>query len=166
MERTEGWGLRAAIRALTDWFLAGIRWREWPARMVSKYQISEGNPCQPPPWKKRGGPVQTLVRRGKRFRNRKADAEVTRIQTPPFEAAWSTPCIMIVFRLRLNGKEQVDGFWGSVIRVFTGGRDSGWIPPQHGLAKSITFAAASAGSEAARPPPIREDSADGMHRSA
>ena len=73
-----------------------------------------------------------------------------KIQTPPFYAAWSTPCIHdCISGLRINGKAQVIDLWGHVIPgLYCGGETAGGFN-QHGLAKSITFGRI-AGRDAAR----------------
>jgi succinate dehydrogenase/fumarate reductase flavoprotein subunit len=75
-----------------------------------------------------------------------------KIQTPPFYAAWSTPCIHdCISGLRINGKAQVIDLWGAVIPgLYCGGETAGGFT-QHGLAKSITFGRI-AGREAALSP--------------
>jgi urocanate reductase len=73
-----------------------------------------------------------------------------KIQTPPFYAAWSTPCVHdCLAGLRINGKAQVIDLRGQVISgLYCGGETAGGFN-QHGLAKSITFGRI-AGREAAQ----------------
>jgi succinate dehydrogenase/fumarate reductase flavoprotein subunit len=73
-----------------------------------------------------------------------------KIQTPPFYAAWSTPCIHdCISGLRINGKAQVIDLRGQVIpALYCGGETAGGFT-QHGLAKSLTFGRI-AGREAAK----------------
>jgi succinate dehydrogenase/fumarate reductase flavoprotein subunit len=75
-----------------------------------------------------------------------------KIQTPPFYAAWSTPCIHdCISGLRINGKAQVIDLWAQVIpSLYCGGETAGGFN-QHGLAKSLTFGRI-AGREAAKSP--------------
>jgi hypothetical protein len=73
-----------------------------------------------------------------------------KIQTPPFYAAWSTPCIHdCVSGLRINAKAQVIDLRGQVIpALYCGGESAGGFN-QHGLAKCLVFGRI-AGREAAR----------------
>jgi hypothetical protein len=69
-----------------------------------------------------------------------------KIQTPPFYAGWSTPCL---HDCRINTKSQVIDLYGQVIPcLYCGGESSGGFS-QHGLAKCI-IQGRIAGREAAR----------------
>src|SRR5260221_10612786 len=74
-----------------------------------------------------------------------------KILTPPFYAAWSTPCIHdCLSGLRINAMAQVIDLRGQIISgLYCAGETSGGFN-QHGLAKSLTFGRI-AGREAARP---------------
>jgi urocanate reductase len=76
-----------------------------------------------------------------------------KIQTPPFYAAWSTPCVHdCLSGLRINAKSQVIDWNGEVIPgLYCGGESAGGFN-QHGLAKCIVEGRI-AGREAARSKP-------------
>jgi len=128
------------------WFFSGSTLSELAARIVSKYQK------QPMP----AAALEATVARYNSFVDAGTDidfgkpAPKYRIQTPPFYAAWSTPCVHdCLSGLRINGKAQVIDLWGQVIPgLYCGGESAGGFN-QHGLAKSITFGRI-AGREAAR----------------
>lgn len=128
------------------WFFSGNTLAELAARIVSKYQK------QPMP----AAALEETVARYNSFVDAGTDidfgkpAPKYKIQTPPFYAAWSTPCVHdCLSGLRIDGKAQVIDLWGQVIPgLYCGGESSGGFN-QHGLAKSITFGRI-AGREAAR----------------
>jgi succinate dehydrogenase/fumarate reductase flavoprotein subunit len=115
-------------------------------RIVSKYQK------QPMP----ASALLETVARYNSFVDAGKDADFGKpkpkykIETPPFYAAWSTPCLHdCISGLRINAKAQVIDLWGRVIPgLYCGGETAGGLN-QHGLAKSITFGRI-AGREAAQ----------------
>ena len=78
-----------------------------------------------------------------------------KIQTAPFYAAWTTPCVHdCLSGLRINSKSQVIDFNGQVIpNLYCGGESAGGFS-QHGLAKGIVFGRI-AGRGAARSNPVK-----------
>jgi hypothetical protein len=128
------------------WFFSGNTLAELAGTIVSKYQK------QPLP----GAALKETVARYNSFVDAGKDADFGKptpkykIQTPPFYAAWSTPCVHdCLAGLRINGKAQVIDLRGQVIPgLYCGGETAGGFN-QHGLAKSITFGRI-AGREAAR----------------
>src|SRR5467141_741428 len=128
------------------WFFSGNTLAELAGRIVSKYQK------QPLP----AAALRDAVARYNSFVDEGKDSDFGKpapkykIQTPPFYAAWSTPCIHdCISGLRINGKAQVIDLWGAVIPgLYCGGETAGGFT-QHGLAKSITFGRI-AGREAAQ----------------
>jgi FAD binding domain-containing protein len=128
------------------WFFSGSSLRELASRIVSKYQK------EPMP----AAALEETVARYNSFVDAGKDedfgkpAPKYKIQTAPFYAAWSTPCIHdCISGLRINGKAQVIDLWGQVIpSLYCGGETAGGFN-QHGLAKSLTFGRI-AGREAAK----------------
>ncbi len=128
------------------WFFTANTVAELAGKIVSKYQK------QPIP----GAVLEETVARYNAFVDAGKDADFGKptprykIQTPPFYAAWATPCVHdCISGLRINGKAQVIDLKGQVIPgLYCGGESSGGFN-QHGLAKSITFGRI-AGREAAR----------------
>jgi urocanate reductase len=128
------------------WFSSGDSLRELAARIVSKYQK------EPMP----AAALEDTVARYNSFVDAGKDQDFGKpspkykIQTPPFYAAWSTPCIHdCISGLRINGKAQVIDLRGQVIpALYCGGETAGGFT-QHGLAKSLTFGRI-AGREAAK----------------
>jgi urocanate reductase len=128
------------------WFSSGDSLRELAARIVSKYQK------EPMP----AAALEDTVARYNSFVDAGKDQDFGKpspkykIQTPPFYAAWSTPCIHdCISGLRINAKAQVIDLRGQVIpALYCGGETAGGFT-QHGLAKSLTFGRI-AGREAAK----------------
>ena len=128
------------------WFFSGNSLRELAGRIVSKYQK------EPMP----AAALEETVARYNSFVDAAKDEDFGKpspkykIQTPPFYAAWSTPCIHdCISGLRINGKAQVIDLAGQVIpALYCGGESAGGFN-QHGLAKSLTFGRI-AGREAAK----------------
>jgi len=128
------------------WFFSGSSLRELASRIVSKYQKE---PMPPAALEETVARYNSFVDAGKDEDFGKP-APRYKIQTAPFYAAWSTPCIHdCISGLRINGKAQVIDLWGQVIpSLYCGGETAGGFN-QHGLAKSLTFGRI-AGREAAK----------------
>src|SRR6202521_2886508 len=145
-EKREKWTCAPPFVDPEGWFFSGNSLRELAGRIVGKYQK------EPMP----GAALQEAVARYNTFADEGKDSDFGKpapkykIETPPFYAAWSTPCIHdCISGLRINGKAQVIDLWGAVIPgLYCGGESSGGFN-QHGLAKSITFGRI-AGREAAQ----------------
>lgn len=143
----EGWVCASPFVDPDGWFFSGNTLPELASKIVSKYQK------QPMP----SAALQETVARYNSFVDAGKDADFGKpapkykIQTPPFYAAWSTPCLHdSLTGLRINAKAQVIDLWGQVIPgLYCAGETSGGFN-QHGLAKAITFGRI-AGGEAARP---------------
>ena len=146
--KREGWICAPPFVDPDGWFFSGNTFPELAGKIVSKYQK------QPMP----AAALQETVARYNSFVDAGKDDDFAKpapkfkIQTPPFHAAWSTPCIHdCTSGLRINAKAQVIDLWGQVIPgLYCGGETSGGFN-QHGLARSITFGRI-AGGEAARSP--------------
>src|SRR6266566_5462245 len=144
--KREGWVCAPPFVDPDGWFFSGNTLAELAGRIVSKYQK------QPIP----AAVLQEAVARYNSFVDEGKDSDFGKpapkykIQTPPFNAAWSTPCIHdCISGLRIDGKAQVIDLWGAVIPgLYCGGETAGGFN-QHGLAKSITFGRI-AGREAAQ----------------
>ncbi len=132
------------------WFFTANSLRELAGRIVSKYQKEPMS----------GAVLEETVARYNSFVDKGSDEDFGkpspkyRIQTPPFYAGWSTPCIHdSLSGLRINGKAQVIDLWGQVIpALYCGGETAGGFN-QHGLARSLTFGRI-AGREAAKSPRV------------
>jgi len=146
--KREAWTCAPPFVDPNGWFFSANTLRELAGKIVSKYQ-KEPMPATA---------LQETVARYNSFVDEGKDADFGKptpkykIQTPPFYAAWSTPCIHdCISGLRINGKAQVIDLWGAVIPgLYCGGETAGGFT-QHGLAKSITFGRI-AGREAALSP--------------
>jgi flavocytochrome c len=144
--KREKWTVEPPFVDPDGWFFSAGTLRELAAKIVSKYQK------EPMP----GAALEETVARYNSFVDRGKDDDfgkpvpMRKIQTPPFYAAWSTPCIHdCLSGLRINAKAQVVDLWGQVIPgLYCAGETSGGFN-QHGLAKSLTFGRI-AGREAAR----------------
>ena len=118
------------------WFFSGNSVRELASRIVCKYQKQPMSPEA----------LDETVARYNSFVDKGSDEDFGKpspkykIQTPPFYAAWSTPCVHdCISGLRINGKAQVIDLWGRPIPgLYCGGETAGGFN-QHGLAKSLTF---------------------------
>jgi urocanate reductase len=144
--KREGWTCAPPFVDLDGWFFSANTLAELAPKIGGKYQ-------------KLPIPARTLeetVARYNSFVDEGKDSDFGKpspkykIQTPPFYAAWSTPCVHdCISGLRINGKAQVIDLWGAVIPgLYCGGETAGGFN-QHGLAKSITFGRI-AGREAAQ----------------
>jgi urocanate reductase len=144
----EAWTCAPPFVDPDGWFFSGNTLKELAGRIVSRYQR------EPMP----AAALEETVARYNSFVAERKDADFGkpapryRILTPPFYAAWSTPCIHdCISGLRINGKAQVIDLWGAVIPgLYCGGETAGGFS-QHGLAKSLTFGRI-AGREAALSP--------------
>jgi len=108
------------------------------------------NQCPAPRWRETVARYNSFVDHGKDEDFGKP-VPVHKIQTPPFYAAWSTPCIHdCISGLRINGKAEVIDLWGKAVPgLYCAGRRTSGGFNQHGLAKSLTFGRI-AGREAAK----------------
>jgi succinate dehydrogenase/fumarate reductase flavoprotein subunit len=128
------------------WFFTANTLAELAAKIVSKYQKEPIS----------GAVLQETVARYNSFVEKGKDEDFGKpsprykIQTAPFYAAWSTPCVHdCTSGLRINGKAQVIDMKGEVIPgLYCAGESAGGFN-QHGLARSLTFGRI-AGREAAR----------------
>ena len=144
--KREAWTCAPPYVDPDGWFFSANSLRELAARIVTKYQR------KPMP----GAALEETVARYNSFVDMGKDLDFGKpapkynIQTPPFYAAWSTPCVHdCISGLRINGKAQVIDLWGHVIpALYCAGETAGGFN-QHGLAKSLTFGRI-AGREAAK----------------
>jgi len=144
--KREAWTCAPPFVDPEGWFFSANSLRELAARIVSKYQK------EPMP----AAALEETVARYNSFVDKGKDEDFGKpspkykIQTRPFYAAWSTPCIHdCISGLRINAKAQVIDLWGQVIPgLYCGGETAGGFN-QHGLAKSLTFGRI-AGREAAK----------------
>jgi succinate dehydrogenase/fumarate reductase flavoprotein subunit len=144
--KREAWTLGSPYVDPDGWFFSGGTLRELAAKIVSKYQK------EPMP----GATLEETIARYNSSVERGVDEDFKKpapkfkIQTAPFYAAWSTPCVHdCLSGLRINGKAQVIDLWGKAIPgLYCAGESSGGFN-QHGLARSLTFGRI-AGREAAR----------------
>ena len=144
--RREKWTCAPPFVDPDGWFFSGNSLRELAAAIVCKYQKQPMS----------GAALEETVARYNTFVDRNRDEDFGKpspkykIQTGPFYAAWSTPCIHdCITGLRINGKAQVIDLWGNPIpRLYCAGESAGGFN-QHGLAKSLTFGRV-AGREAAK----------------
>ena len=128
------------------WFFSANTVAELAARIVNMYQKKPMPPDA----------LQATVAKYNSFVDAGKDADFGKpgpkykIQTPPFYAAWSTPCVHdCLSGLRINTKSQVIDLYGQVIPgLYCGGESSGGFS-QHGLAKCIVQGRI-AGRDAAR----------------
>ena len=144
--KRENWTVAPPFVDPDGWFFSADTLRELAAKIVSKYQK------EPMP----AAALEATVARYNSFVDHGKDEDLGKpvpmhkIQTPPFYAAWSTPCIHdCLSGLRINAKAQVIDLWGNAVPgLYCGGETSGGFN-QHGLAKSLTFGRI-AGREAAK----------------
>ena len=144
--RREEWVCTPPWVDVNGWFFSGNTLEELAAKVVSQYQK------RPLP----ADALQATVARYNSFVDTGKDADFGkstpkyRIQTPPFYAAWSTPCAHdSLSGLRINGKAQVIDWEGKVIPgLYCAGESAGGFN-QHGLAKCLVFGRI-AGREAAQ----------------
>lgn len=131
------------------WFFVANSLEELAGKIQSKYQK------QPVP----GAALRETVARYNSFVESGKDADFGKpspkykIQTPPFYAGWSAPCVHdCLSGLRINTKSQVLDWNGEAIPgLYCGGESAGGFN-QHGLAKCIVEGRI-AGREAARSKP-------------
>lgn len=143
--KREGWVCAPPYVDPNGWFFSADTLADLARTIVSKYQKQPMPPAA----------VEQTVARYNSFVDAGKDADFGKpspkykIQTPPFYAAWSTPCIHdCVSGLRINGKAQVIDLHGQVIPgLYCGGESAGGFN-QHGLAKCLVFGRI-AGREAA-----------------
>jgi FAD binding domain-containing protein len=144
--KREGWICAPPYVDPNGWFFSAGSLPELARKIVSKYQK------QPMP----PDALEQTVARYNSFVDSGKDADFGKpaprykIQTPPFYAAWSTPCIHdCLSGLRINARAQVIDLHGEVIPgLYCGGESAGGFN-QHGLAKCLVFGRI-AGREAAR----------------
>src|SRR5579864_5279799 len=145
--KREKWTVAPPFVDPDGWFYSAGTLRELAAKIVSKYQ-KESMPA---------AALEATVARYNSFVEKGKDEDfgepvpMHKIQTPPFYAAWSTPCIHdCLSGLRINGKAQVVDLWGQPIPgLYSCGETAGGFN-QHGLAKALTLGRI-AGREAAKP---------------
>jgi urocanate reductase len=144
--KREGWIVGPPYVDRDGWFFSASTLAELAGNIVCKYQRQPMS----------GASLQNTVVRYNSFVDVGKDADFGKpapkykIQTPPFYAAWSTPCIHdCLSGLRINGKAQVIDLRGQVIPgLYCGGESAGGFN-QHGLARALVFGRI-AGREAAR----------------
>jgi flavocytochrome c len=134
--KRENWTLAPPYVDPDGWFFSGNTLKELAGKIVSKYQK------EPMP----GAELEETVARYNSFVDRGKDEDfgkpvpMHKIQTPPFYAAWSTPCVHdCLSGLRINAKAQVIDLWGQVVPgLYSAGETAGGFN-QHGLARALTF---------------------------
>lgn len=144
--KREGWICAPPYVDPDGWFFSANTLGELARKIVSKYQKLPMPPIT----------LEQTVARYNSFVDAGKDADFGKpapqykIQTPPFYAAWSTPCIHdCLSGLHINAKAQVIDLRGQVIPgLYCGGESAGGFN-QHGLAKCLVFGRI-AGREAAR----------------
>src|SRR5580700_1311957 len=144
--KRENWTVAPPFVDPDGWFFTANTLRDLAGKIVSKYQK------EPMP----GAVLEATVARYNSFVDKGKDEDfgkpvpMHKIQTPPFYAAWSTPCVHdCISGLRINGKAEVIDLWGKAVPgLYCAGETSGGFN-QHGLAKSLTFGRI-AGREAAK----------------
>ena len=144
--KRESWTVAPPYVDPDGWFFSAGTLRELAGKIVSKYQKEP----------MAGAVLEETVARYNSFVDRGADEDFKKpkpqfkIQTPPFYAAWSTPCVHdCLSGVRINGKAQVIDLSGQVIPgLYCAGESAGGFN-QHGLARSLTFGRV-AGREAAK----------------
>ena len=144
--KREAWTCAPPFVDPDGWFFSGNSLRELAGRIAGKYQKE---PMPATALEETVARYNACVDSGKDEDFGKPSPKY-KIQTPPFYAAWSTPCIHdCISGLRINAKAQVIDLWGQVIpALYCGGETAGGFN-QHGLAKSLTFGRI-AGREAAK----------------
>ena len=144
--KREAWTCAPPYVDPDGWFFSGNTLRELAGRIVCKYQKE---PMPVAALEDTVARYNSFVEMGKDLDFGKRSPKY-KIQTPPFYAAWSTPCIHdCISGLRINAKAQVIDLQGQVIpALYCAGETAGGFN-QHGLAKSLTFGRI-AGREAAK----------------
>jgi flavocytochrome c len=144
--KREAWVCAPPYVDPNGWFFSATTLPDLARKIVNKYQKQPMAPAA----------LQQTVARYNSFVNAGKDADFGKptpqykIQTPPFYAAWSTPCIHdCLSGLRINAKAQVIDLHGQVIPgLYCAGESAGGFN-QHGLAKCLVFGRI-AGREAAQ----------------
>ncbi|HEV3142915.1 MAG TPA: FAD-dependent oxidoreductase [Gemmataceae bacterium] len=134
--KREGWICAPPYVDPNGWFFTANSLSDLARKIASKYQKQPMPPAA----------LEQTVARYNSFVDAGKDADFGKpapkyeIQTPPFCAAWSTPCIHdCVSGLRINAKAQVIDLRGQVIPgLYCGGESAGGFN-QHGLAKCLVF---------------------------
>lgn len=147
--KREGWVCEPPRVDREGWFFNGNTLEELAGRIAGKYQK------QPVP----AAALRETVARYNSFVDSGKDADFSKpspkykIQTAPFFAAWSAPCVHdCLSGLHINAKSQVIDWNGQPIPgLYCGGESAGGFN-QHGLAKCIVEGRI-AGREAARSAP-------------
>jgi hypothetical protein len=132
--RREGWVCEPPHVNPDGWFFSANTVAELAGRIVNRYQKA------PIP----AAALQKTIDRYNSFVDAGSDADFGkptpryRIQTPPFYAAWSTPCAHdSMTGLRINTNSQVIGLDGQVVpNLYCGGESAGGFN-LHGLARCI-----------------------------
>ena len=145
----EGWVCAPPHVDPDGWFFTGSTLAELAGRIANPYQK------EPMP----GAALQATVERYNSFVDAGADADFGKpapkykVRTPPFYAAWSTPCAHdSLTGLRINAQSQAVGLDGRVISgLYCGGESAGGFS-LHGLARCI-IQGRIAGRDAARRSP-------------
>ena len=147
--KRENWSCAPPYVDADGWFFSGQTLAELAGRIVGKYQK------QPMP----AAALETTVARYNSFVEAGKDADFDKpapkykIQTPPFYAAWSTPCVHdCLSGLRINTKSQVIDMEGQVIPgLYCGGESAGGFI-MHGLGRcSVQGRIAGKNAAAERP---------------
>jgi len=144
--RREEWMCAPPFVDLDGWFFSARTIEELAAKVMCKYQ-KEPLPADA---------LKATVERYNAFVDAGRDGDFGKttpkykIQTPPFYAAWSTPCAHdCLSGVRINGRAQVIDWAGQVIPgLYAAGESTGGFN-QHGLAKCLVFGRI-AGRDAAR----------------
>jgi len=144
--KRENWTCAHPFVDTAGWFFTAQSLKELASNIASKYQ------------KQRlpGAALEETIARYNGFVDAGKDSDFGKpapkykIQTRPFYAAWSTPCLHdCLSGLRINGKAQVMDLWSKVIPgLYCAGETAGGFN-EHGLARAIVFGRI-AGREAAR----------------
>jgi len=144
--KREGWVCTPPYVDPDGWFFSASSLPELARQIVSKYQKQ---PMPPAALEQTVAKYNSFVDAGKDADFGKPTPRY-KIQTPPFYAAWSTPCIHdCLSGLRIDARAQVMDLHGQVIPgLYCGGESAGGFN-QHGLAKCLVFGRI-AGREAAR----------------
>lgn len=132
--KRENWVCEPPYVNPDGWFFSGNSPAELAGRIVNRYQK------KPMPV----GALQEALARYNLFVDAGKDADFGKatpkfkIQTPPFYAAWSTPCAHdCLSGLRINMRSQVIDLYGQVIPgLYCGGESAGGFS-LHGLARCI-----------------------------
>lgn len=134
--KREGWVCAPPYVDPDGWFFTANTFADLARKIVSKYQKQ---PMPPAALEQTVARYNSLVDAGKDADFGKP-APKYKIETPPFYAAWSTPCIHdCLSGLRINANAEVIDLRGQVIPgLYCGGESAGGFN-QHGLAKCLVF---------------------------